>query len=156
MTSVIQPATLDDLPALAGLFDQYRQFYGEPPDLSLAKQFIGERLQQQDSTLLAVKVWGEELAGFCQLYPSFSSIQCRRTLILNDLFVSPGHRSAGVGWQLVEAAIQCAKASGANCIQLETALANTAAQRLYERLGFARATGFLNYTLSLGSHSQEA
>ena len=63
------------------LFDQYRVFYDQPPDLNGSEQFIRERLEQGDSViLLAADSVGQEssLLGFTQLYPSFSSIAMKR------------------------------------------------------------------------------
>ena len=36
----MRPATADDLPAVAALFDQYRCFYRQPSDPETAQQFI--------------------------------------------------------------------------------------------------------------------
>ena len=41
--SIIQTANINDLEQLAALFDAYRQFYGQAPDLALAKAFIADR-----------------------------------------------------------------------------------------------------------------
>ncbi len=38
-------ATTADLDSIAPLFDAYRQFYQQEPDLELARRFIGARLQ---------------------------------------------------------------------------------------------------------------
>lgn len=143
------------LDAAALLFDQYRQFYGQPAQAQVSHQFLTDRLSRGESIVLFATV-DAQAAGMIQLYHGFSSIACCRTMVLNDLFVSPGYRSAGIGRQLVQAAIRCAIASGAASIQLETAQDNSSAQKLYERLGFARSTGFFTYILSLDSRQREA
>lgn len=71
---------------IAPLFDAYRQFYGQTPDLEGARQFLFERLQGGESVIFAV-MEGENALGFTQLYPSFSSVSMKPIWILNDLFV---------------------------------------------------------------------
>jgi ribosomal protein S18 acetylase RimI-like enzyme len=149
MRTLTQHATLDDVPSLASLFNQYRQFYGQSPALSLAQDFIGERIRQKDSALLVARNIGGELTGFCQLYPLLSSIRCRRTLLLNDLFVLESARGCGVGRTLLTAARSHANASGVATLTLDTGLDNLSAQRLYESFGFTRSTGFCTYVMDL-------
>ena len=48
----IHTATLADLPAVAQLFDAYRQFYQYPSDLALASAYIAQRMQKGESVVL--------------------------------------------------------------------------------------------------------
>ena len=84
----IVQAGLQHLDELAVLFDAYRQFYRQAPDISGAKTFLRERLVQGDSVVFVAFLDGKT-AGFTQLYPSFSSVLVARVWILNDLFVAP-------------------------------------------------------------------
>ena len=146
----VRAAGPDDLEEVAGLFDQYRQFYEQPPDLPLARRFIGERLRDGDSViLLAPGEAGDPAAGFTQLYPIFSSVAARRVFVLNDLFVAAHARRRGVARALLEAARRHAQDAGARGLVLETAADNHAAQALYESLGWEREHGVLHYFLEL-------
>lgn len=131
------------------LFDRYRMFYGQPSDPALARGFLTQRLRAGESTVFLART-GEDWVGFCQLYTGFSSIACGRTIVLNDLYVEPSRRGAGVGRALIERAIAWARQRGAMRVVLETADTNDRAQALYERLGFARSQGFIGYALDLG------
>src|SRR5712692_10170775 len=92
----VRQATIFDLDLLAPLFDAYRQFYRKPSDLGLARRFLLERFQHNQSVVfLAVRQDGSAV-GFTQLFPSFSSASAARTFILNDLFVQPEARRMGV------------------------------------------------------------
>jgi GNAT superfamily N-acetyltransferase len=149
MSVTVRQATIHDLDIVVPLFDGYRQFYGEPADLELARRFLRERLQQQDSVvLLAIDEEGRGM-GFTQLYPLFSSVRAARTYLLNDLFVVPDARRAGVAVALMREATDVARAMGARGMSLSTAHTNAPAQRLYESLGWKRDEHFREYNLSL-------
>jgi ribosomal protein S18 acetylase RimI-like enzyme len=141
-------ATLDDLDALAPLFDAYRRFYEQPGDIALASEFLHARLERGESTILVAEADGE-LLGFCQLYPSWCSVAAARIFVLYDLFVDDGVRRAGVGRALMLAARAFGRAAGAARLDLSTAHANTRAQALYESLGWRRDDVYRTYSLSL-------
>ncbi len=140
-------ATLADLDAIAPLFDAYRQFYKQAADPPAARQFLRERLENNQSVVLIAEVNGI-VAGFAQLYPIFSSVRLGTEWILNDLFVSPDHRRLGLGRLLVEACMAHARDTGALSLQLLTEIDNTPAQSLYEALGWKRTTDYDRYTVS--------
>jgi ribosomal protein S18 acetylase RimI-like enzyme len=140
-------AELSDLDALVPLFDAYRHFYEQSADLDLARDFLRERLSNRDSVIFIARSDGKAL-GFTQLYPSFSSTRARRIFILNDLFVRPETRGAGVAESLLAAAVEFARDAGALRLTLSTARSNLPAQRLYERLGWIRDDVFLTYNFN--------
>lgn len=140
-------AHLEHLDAVAKLFDGYRQFYRQPSDLDGAVYFIRERLVQGDSvTFLALD--GDKALGFTQLFPSFSSVSMASIWILNDLFVDEAGRGCGVGAALLRHAAAFGVETDAVRLELGTEITNTAAQRLYEKLGWVRETNFYHYSLS--------
>src|SRR6266702_6632429 len=94
-------AGLDDLEALVPLFDGYRRFYGQPADLVAARAFLSERIKRNESVIFLAIREGS-VAGFTQLYPSFSSVAAERLWILNDLFVAPDARRTGAGRALLD------------------------------------------------------
>lgn len=143
-------ATLDDLDALAALFDAYRVFYAQASDPPVARAFLQERLQRGESVIfLARDAAGGRALGFTQLYPSFSSVSAHRTWILNDLFVAPSARKRGVARALMNCARAFAIETAALRMVLETAEDNAPAQALYESLGYVRETGTRHYSLEL-------
>lgn len=148
----VRSATTSDLDALVPLFDAYRQFYGQRSDLDMARRFLAERLARSEShVLLATKRTNatEAALGFAQLYPTYSSVQCRRTLVLNDLYVAPANRQQGLALALLDEARRLATLMGAASMSLQTAPSNHQARRLYERFGFLRDDEFLTYFFSL-------
>jgi ribosomal protein S18 acetylase RimI-like enzyme len=145
----VRQASVADLEALAPLFDSYRQFYGKPGDIPLARAFLLERFQHNQSVVFIAAQRDGSVVGFTQLYPSFSSVSAARIFILNDLFVTPAARRSGVAVKLLYAAAQFGRAVGAVRLLLSTATDNESAQALYASQGWVRDTKFYTYTLSL-------
>ena len=137
----IQRINTDTLFLVEDLFDKYRVFYEQPSDISLAKQFLHQRLSNNESVIFVALDNDNETmipAGFTQLYPLYSSVRAQKNWILNDLYVEANYRKQGVGKQLISAAMQFAKEQGAQFVQLETMQDNVTAQSLYEAIGFEK------------------
>jgi len=142
MTNIrVRQAVPSDLAALSELFDEYRQFYGQPSDLGAAREFLSARTKRGESTLFIAQV-NERAVGFAQLYPSFSSVSMRRTFILNDLYVRPAARRKGAAKRLLESAEAFARSVGAIRLTLSTARTNEHAQALYITTGWKQDDEF--------------
>ena len=139
-------ATLSDLNAVASLFDAYRQFYEQKPDLSLATEFIGHRIRNKDSVIILAETQGRGAIGFCQLYPSLCSVEAVAIYYLYDLYVLPEVRRTGTARKLLQAAEEHARLRGCARLELKTARTNAAAQSLYESLGWVRDKLFYGYS----------
>ena len=149
MTDTVRRATIQDLDRLVPLFDGYRQFYRQQPDLLIARQFLADRLVRSEAVVLIAEDRDGAAIGFVQLFPTFSSILAAPIYLLSDLFVTPAARRRGVGTQLLNAAAEIARAAGAVRLELSTAITNLPAQRLYDALGWKRDEEFYVYGLSL-------
>jgi GNAT superfamily N-acetyltransferase len=145
----VEIADIFDLDTAAGLFDQYRVFYGKPSDPEGAKRFLSERLIHQQSVVLLARDQAGAAVGFVQLYPTYSSVSMRKKFILNDLFVAPAARKSGVGAALLEEAKRVAKRYGALALTLSTAVDNHTAQHLYKSNGWELDADYLNFDFSL-------
>lgn len=139
-------ATISDLEVVASLFDAYRQFYAQAPDLALATRFIRERMENRESVILLASNAAQQAIGFCQLYPSFCSVEAKPIYALYDLFVVPEARRTGAGRVLLLAAEQLAREHGKARMDLTTAKTNVAAQAAYESLGWVRDDVFYAYS----------
>ncbi len=143
-TLTIRQAVLADLEALAPLFDGYRQYYGQPSDISAAHAFLRARFEHGESFVF-IALDGDTPVGFTQLYPSFSSVSLARIFVLNDLFVHECARRKGVASKLLSAATEFAQALGAVRVSLSTAVSNESAQAVYQAAGWTRDQQFLVY-----------
>ncbi len=142
-------ATSQDLDAVAALFDAYRQFYEQAPDLALATTFMRERIGRGESAVIVAENEHGEMVGFCQLYPTFCSLIAKPIYILSDLYVAPASRRSGAGRALLLAAEPLARQRGFARLDLTTAKTNLPAQALYESLGWMRDNVFLAYSKDL-------
>ena len=144
----ILQARLHHLDTLVPLFDQYRQFYGQASQFTLARSFLTDRLRQFDSVIfLALDPDTSQGLGFTQLFPSFSSVSGQTLWILNDLFVGQSARRRGVARALMESARAHSVSTGSKGLLLSTQINNTVAQKLYEDLGYVRDQAFYSYFL---------
>lgn len=146
--NIIQ-ANLDNLTELASLFDAYRQFYKQTPDLDGATKFIENNMANNQSTIFLALDDNQVPLGFVQLYPTWESVTMTKRWVLYDLYVAPAGRKKGVGTQLMNRSKQLAIDTQASYIMLETATDNTTAQRLYESLGYKRDDDFYTYILDV-------
>lgn len=148
MPLTIRTATPADLDAVAPLFDLYRQFFAKHSELEKSRAFLGERLERNESVVLAA-FDGTQCVGFLQLYPLFSSWYCKRQWFLSDLYVSESHRNAGIGRKLVESCIDFAKHSGSRSILVEIPFSEPHLVKFYSELEFIKDDVFELYRCKL-------
>jgi GNAT superfamily N-acetyltransferase len=140
----VRQAVLADLDRIAPLFDAYRQFQGEVADLAAAREFLLERFDHGESVVFVAldaddpDDADDAALGFAQLYPSYSSVALARVFILNDLFVHPLARRAGVASRLLAAVEGYAWRLGAARVTLNVARSNLSAQALYRARGWTQ------------------
>ena len=147
----IVQATLEHLDLLTPMFIKYREFYGELPLPDSSRKFLENRLKRTESVLyMALAAAEDRLLGYCQLYPSFSSLSLKRVWILNDIYVAEDARRQLVADRLLQTAKKMAKDTNAIRLRVATSQNNLAAQKTYESIGFREDTVFKNYTLELG------
>ncbi|MGJ8679435.1 GNAT family N-acetyltransferase [Paraglaciecola sp.] len=141
MSVIICKPSHQDITQLSHLFDDYRVFYKQVSDKKLAQRFIEARLDKQDSVIFVAKK-NQQLLGFTQLYPSFSSVSAQHSWILNDLYVLPENRQQGIAKSLLQAAKMHAKHTYSKGINLVTAASNVKAQSLYQSEGYVKQDYF--------------
>jgi len=82
------------------------------------------------------------LVGFTQLYPIFSSVSLQRAWLLNDLYVHASVRKQGIAALLLDAARQHGLQTSSKYLLLETANDNFTAQSVYEKNGWTKTSGY--------------
>lgn len=137
-------AQLQHTDLIAPLFDAYRQFYKADSDLEASREFIQQRLSN-DESIIFLALDDEQAIGFAQLYSLFASVALQSLWLLNDLYVHPSVRKAGVGEALMKEAEDFARETNSRGLFLRTATDNIPAQRLYERCGWVKDEKFYRY-----------
>lgn len=130
-----------DIQQLSALFDQYRIFYKQETNIKRAAAFLKKRMNRKESVILVAED-NNNLVGFTQLFPIFTSVGMRRTWLLNDLFVSKEARGKGAATALLDAAKEFGKKTKAKWLLLQTASDNFTAQKVYEKNGWVKEPDF--------------
>ncbi len=101
-------------------------------DPNRARDAIAAAIADEDSTVLVAEHRGE-LLGLCTAYLELNSVRFGPRCWVEDLAVSPQHRSQGVGKGLLDAAKEWARERGASHLSLSSAESRADAHRFYER-----------------------
>ena len=133
----VREAKLSDLKNLSVLFNSYRMFYGKKFDLKVAEEFLRSSIEKKDSKIF-VCGFNNELSGFVQLYPLFSSTRVSKYWLLNDLYVDVNKRGKGFSKLLIERSKELVIESKACGMMLETEKSNDIGNKLYPSTGFKK------------------
>ncbi|TMC38872.1 MAG: GNAT family N-acetyltransferase, partial [Chloroflexi bacterium] len=136
---VVRPAEREDRPQLVELIKGYFAFYQTPFPAGAKVEVLLDLLQRDPG--LGVQLVAEasgRLQGFASLYACLDTLVADRILVMNDLFVDPSFRNAGVGAALFEASLAYTTAHGYARLDWVTASDNHDAQRFYDRQGGRR------------------
>lgn len=134
---IVRKAKRKDIKQLSVLFDKYRIFYQQRSDMASAKIFLKKRMKRKESVIFVAEQ-GDELIGFTQLFPIFSSVSMQRTWLLNDLYVNERSRGIGAATALLKAAKEFGAETGSKWLLLQTAADNFTAQKVYEKNGWIK------------------
>ena len=143
----------DEAETVAALLVAFRDHMGV--DWPSENAFLAsvERLMEDVNTdfLLGASDADSPPAGVLQLRHRFSVWKAAPDAWIEDVYVAPGARRAGVGDALVARAIERARERGARRVELDCNENNAGALALYERHGFStRSKGSEGRDLFLG------
>lgn len=144
----VRRATPADAEIVARLLFDFNREYDEPtPEPARLAQRVGELLAAGGDT--AILLAGDEPSGLAVMRFRLSIWTPARECYLAELYVVPPLRGRGIGRALMLAAMDLARAEGADYMDLGTAETDVAARGLYESLGFdnheGRPGGPVNY-----------
>ena len=137
---VVRPADTGDMPTVGRLLDAFNREYDDvtPGPAALADR-LRDLVAGGDTEVLLV---GEpEAVGLAVLRFRPSIWSTADECYLAELYVRPGHRGGGLGRALLVAAIEAARARGADHMDLGTSEDDVAARALYASLGFTNREG---------------
>ena len=139
----IRAATAADVPRIAALVQQYWQFeaiagFDQPRIESLLQDLVAA--PERGACWIAESA-GQPL-GYVLAAFIFSLEHGGLMAEIDELFVTPAGRCAGVGSQLLQAAERDFETRGVVRIQLQLAVGNGRARAFYERRGYAPRAGY--------------
>ncbi|MBA3056993.1 MAG: GNAT family N-acetyltransferase [Gammaproteobacteria bacterium] len=133
----VAPSTREELNALRRMLREYAHglqidlcFQGFEAELA---ELPGDYATPRGALLMATV--GQELAGCCALRP-LDTVDYPNACEMKRLYVRPAFRRHGVGRQLAEAILDCARVAGYACVLLDTLNEMESARALYEDIGF--------------------
>lgn len=131
----IEIASLNNLNEFAELFNDYRVFYQQEPNLERGKGFLKARISNNETVTFLIKN-DNKFVGFAQLYPLYHYKTLKRQWLLSDLFVKPEHRGQGLSIALIDRCKQYCSETDACGLLLETQKTNKIGNTLYPKCGF--------------------
>ena len=144
----IKIAQPDDFEKIGEVFNLYRQFYEKESNIEACKNYIYERLINNEAQIFYIEN-EKECMGITQLYTTFDSLELSKKIILYDLYVRSEYRNKGIGRMLMNASKSFAEKKVVTSIELSTSINNKNAQSLYESLDYQRDTEFYDYYLAI-------
>lgn len=139
----IKKASLENLDDAATLFNLYRIFYRQADDYEKCRNFIKERLNNEQSTIFLLYDYNKAV-GFVQLYKLYHYVKLEKQWLLSDLFVHSDYRGKGFSVALIDRTKQWCDETEACGLMLETEKTNDIGNQLYPRCGF-EYDGLHNY-----------
>ncbi len=136
----IEPATLDDLPALAELlYELFSQEEDFVPDRD--KQFRGLKLilEQPNRGRIFVLRNSNKIIGMINLLITISTAEGGFVLLLEDLIIHGEHRGQGYGTRLLDYAIDFARKKQFLRITLLTDKPDSSQKNFYLKNGFVES-----------------
>lgn len=133
----VRAAVPEEVERVLGMYEWLFAPPGKLPpgwDPERARGAIAGTIEGADSTMLVAERRGE-LLGFCSAYLDLNSVRYGLRCWVEDLAVSPEHRSLGTGKALLDAAKDWARERGATHLELDSGEARAEAHRFYEREG---------------------
>jgi len=135
----VRRATPGDAPEVARLLNDFQAEYDEPsPGVEMLEDRYADLIRNKDMIVLLI---GDGPDGFAQLRFRPWVYSAGLCAYLEELYVVPDLRGNGLGRALLEAAMQTARAEGAEQMELGTSENDVAARALYESAGFINTEG---------------
>jgi GNAT superfamily N-acetyltransferase len=132
----LRPAAPRDVPAIVGLIGELAEFERLTHLLQVTPESLHRHLFGPEPVVECFVAEADDaIVGFALFYANFSTFLGRPGLYLEDLYVRPAHRSAGIGRALLERLGRLAVERG--CGRFEWAVLdwNAHAIRFYEQMG---------------------
>jgi len=145
----IRRATPEDVPVLLAMFAELAE-YERLSELLRADEPLLRRalFGEQPAAAALIAERGEETAGYAVFFPTFSTFLAIQGIWLEDLFVRPAHRGAGVGRALLAAVAAALQERGGERLEWSALQWNELALGFYRGLGAERMDDWVTLRLT--------
>lgn len=146
----VRPASVDDAGTILRFIRELAEYEKALHEVVATQETVAASLFGEGSVTRAVICETEDgaPAGFAVWFKSYSTWQAKNGLYLEDLYVTPDHRGAGVGRMLLRHLARVAVAE--NCGRFEWSVLdwNEPAIRVYDAIGAEPQTEWIRYRLT--------
>ena len=135
----VRDATPADVEGIYGLIVELAEYERAPEQVTGTPELLREALFGPSVAAEAIVAeTGGQMVGFALFHGTFSTWECRSGLWLEDLYVPPAHRRAGVGGLLLRRLAALALERGCARLEWNALDWNDPALRFYAKLGAKR------------------
>jgi GNAT superfamily N-acetyltransferase len=145
----IQKAARKDKDNILMLIDELAKFEKlSPPDKKAKKRLIKDAFGKNPAFKVLLAKVKDEAIGYAFYFYTYSSFLAKKTLYLEDIFISEKFRKLGAGKLLMDELVRLSKKN--KCGRMEWCVLdwNTNAINFYEKLGAKHLTEWLYYRIS--------
>jgi GNAT superfamily N-acetyltransferase len=144
----IRAAVPADIPLLLALFRELAEYERLSDLLSADEPKLGRALFGEPPAAEAlIAELGSDTAGYAVFFPTFSTFLSIQGIWLEDLFVRPSHRGAGVGRALLAAVAARLRERGGERLEWSALRWNELALGFYRGLGAETMDGWITHRL---------
>jgi GNAT superfamily N-acetyltransferase len=136
VSATVRPARPHDVGLLLELFMELAEYEKLTDEMHATEQLVSQALFGEPAAAEAVIAERDgQPAGYALFFPTFSTFLAKRGVWLEDLFVRPQHRRAGVGKALIAAVAARAHQRGAQRLEWSALRWNELALGFYRGIG---------------------
>jgi GNAT superfamily N-acetyltransferase len=148
----IRKAKKSDFKKIFALINELAEFEKlVPPDSKAKKRLFKDAFRKKPAYRLLVAETGKEIAGYAFYFYSYSSFLAKKTLYLEDIFITGSKRNLGIGKLFFDKLVSIAEKQ--NCGRMEWCVLdwNKNAIEFYNKLGAKPLTEWIYYRLRVES-----
>jgi GNAT superfamily N-acetyltransferase len=145
----VRDATPADVPLLLAMFAELAEYEHLEHIMRADQQLLSEALfGERPAAEALIAESDHEAAGYAVYYPTFSSFLAIQGIWLEDLFVRPAHRKAGVGRALLAAVAARLHERGGERLEWSALDWNELALGFYRGLGAETMSDWITHRLT--------
>lgn len=133
----VEPATIEDLPALVELVMELFELQGEyQPDRAAQERGLALILEQPSRGRIFVMRNGHRIIGMVNLLFTISTAMGGFVILMEDVIIHPDHRGQGFGGRLLEHVVEFARQKDFLRITILTDKISAESQNFFRKYGF--------------------